>query len=277
MAGTVDTRGKLVLGRQVDYTDVYAPQLLQPIPRQQGRTALGLESASLDFHGEDVWHAYELSWLNPGGRPRVAAARLVIPAFSPNLVESKSLKLYLNSVNNTVFPDDSALKRTLVGDISRSVGADVELELLSCDDPSLAGVQTPGECIDGAAFTAPVGEPSASLLRAIPGNTVTQVLHSHLLRSLCPVTAQPDWATLIVECTGSALDQASLLQYVVAFRRHQEFHEQCVERIFCDIRAALSPEALSVHALYTRRGGLDICPWRSTEDAAAPRFRLNRQ
>lgn len=278
MSGTPDARGELLLGRQVEYTDVYAPQLLQPIPRQQGRTALGLDSRALGFHGEDVWHAYELSWLDPGGRPRVAAARLVIPAFSPNLVESKSLKLYLNSVNNTVFRDETALQRTLAEDISTAVGAAVELELLSCDDPSLAGIQAPGECIDGAAFSAPEGEPSASLLlRSIPGRTVTQVLHSHLLRSLCPVTAQPDWATVIVEYTGPALDQASLLQYVVAFRRHQEFHEQCVERIFCDIRAAVSPTSLSVHALYTRRGGLDICPWRSTEDGAAPRFRLNRQ
>ncbi|TCO77837.1 NADPH-dependent 7-cyano-7-deazaguanine reductase QueF [Chromatocurvus halotolerans] len=278
MSGTPEARGELLLGRQVEYTDVYTPQLLQPIPRQQGRAALGLESGALSFYGEDVWHAYELSWLDPGGRPRVAAARLVIPAFSPNLVESKSLKLYLNSVNNTVFRDETALQRTLADDISAAVGAAVELELLSCDDPNLAGIQAPGECIDGAAFSAPEGEPSASLLlRSTPESIVTQVLHSHLLRSLCPVTAQPDWATLVVKYTGPLLDPASLLQYVVAFRRHQEFHEQCVERIFCDIRAALSPEALSVHALYTRRGGLDICPWRSTEGGAAPRFRLNRQ
>ncbi|SRR6056297_2900638 len=277
MVGTVDTRGELLLGRQVEYTDVYAPQLLQPIPRQQGRAALGLTNDSLNFHGEDVWHAYELSWLEPGGRPRVAAARLVIPASSPNLVESKSLKLYLNSVNNAVFRDESALHATLVQDISSAVGAPVELELLSCDDPTLTGVEAPGECIDGTEFTAPEGEPDASLLHSIPGRSGTQVLHSHLLRSLCPVTAQPDWATLIVKYTGPVLNRGSLLQYVVAFRRHQEFHEQCVERIFCDIRTALAPQALAVHALYTRRGGLDICPWRSTEDVAAPRFRLNRQ
>lgn len=277
MSGSAQEGGDLLLGRQVEYTDVYAPQLLQPIPRQHGRTVLGLEAGALAFHGEDVWHAYELSWLDPDGRPRVAAARLVIPAVSPNLVESKSLKLYLNSVNNTAFHDVSALQRTLVGDISQAVGAPVELELLSCDDPSLAGITAPGECIDQAAYAAVEGEPAASLLRAVPGSEVTQVLHSHLLRSLCPVTAQPDWATLIVDYTGPQLNQASLLQYVVAFRRHQEFHEQCVERIFCDISAAVSPRELSVQALYTRRGGLDICPWRSTGNGMAPRYRLNRQ
>ena len=267
----------MLLGRQVEYTDSYAPQLLQPIPREYGRTALGLAADTLAFYGEDVWHAYELSWLDADGRPRVAAARLVIPAVSPNLVESKSLKLYLNSVNNTVFQDVSALHRTLMGDISQAVGAAVELELLSCDDPSLVGITAPGECIDQAAYTAAEDKPAASMLRAMPGSEVTQVLYSHLLRSLCPVTAQPDWATLIVDYTGPALDQASLLQYVVAFRRHQEFHEQCVERIFCDISAAISPKKLSVQALYTRRGGLDICPWRSTGKGPAPRYRLNRQ
>src|SRR6056297_3112812 len=137
MVGTVDTRGELLLGRQVEYTDVYAPQLLQPIPRQQGRAALGLTNDSLNFHGEDVWHAYELSWLEPGGRPRVAAARLVIPAESPNLVESKSLKLYLNSLNNTVFANEALLRDIVTRDISKAVQADIVLELLPCDDLSL--------------------------------------------------------------------------------------------------------------------------------------------
>lgn len=277
MATGAGEPGELLLGRQVEYTDVYAPELLQAIPRRRGREALGLGDAALPFTGEDVWHAYELSWLEPGGRPRVAAARLVIPAASPNLVESKSLKLYLNSVNNTEFRDEDALHDTLAADISDAVGAPVQLEMLSCDDPSLAGVPAPGDCIDGEAFEPREGEPAASLLRSVSDGVVTEVLHSHLLRSLCPVTAQPDWATLVVDYTGPALDRASLLQYVVAFRRHQEFHEQCVERIFCDISEAITPQRLSVQALYTRRGGLDICPSRSTEAGPAPRYRLNRQ
>lgn len=269
--------GDLLLGRQVGYTDVYAPELLQPIPRRQGREAIGLGDAVLPFKGEDVWHAYELSWLEPGGRPRVAAARLVIPAASLNLVESKSLKLYLNSLNNTVFAHEALLRDTVTRDISQAVQADIELELLMCDDLSLAGVTAPGAGIDDAAFSAADAEPCANQLRSVSGDLVTETLHSHLLRSLCPVTAQPDWATLVVEYTGPTLDRASLLQYVVAFRRHQEFHEQCVERIFCDISEAITPQRLSVQALYTRRGGLDICPWRSTEAGPAPRYRLNRQ
>lgn len=277
MIGVLDADRDMLLGQQVEHTDVYAPQLLQPIPRQLGRAALGLEEASQVFYGEDVWHAYELSWLEPGGRPRVAAARLIIPAASPNLVESKSLKLYLNSINNTVFSDVDALHSTLLRDISAVVGVTAELQLFSCDDLSLAGMPVPGDCIDEVVYTAVEGEPRIALLRARQGSEITEVLHSHLLRSLCPVTAQPDWATLVIDYTGPPLDQTSLLQYVVAFRRHQEFHEQCVERIFCDISAAILPERLSVQALYTRRGGLDICPWRSTVEGRAPRYRLNRQ
>lgn len=267
----------LLLGRQVEYTDVYSPDLLQAIPRQQGREAVGLDEHAPGFHGEDVWHAYELSWLEPGGRPRVAAARLIVPAASPSLVESKSLKIYLNSLNNTVFNDADVLRETLVTDISHSVGTAVEVELLSCDDPSLAGIATPGEGIDAEEYRGSEAEPCASLLQSTADREVTETLHSHLLRSLCPVTAQPDWATLVIEYTGPQLDRAALLQYIVAFRRHQDFHEQCVERIFCDIRTAIAPRNLSVQALYTRRGGLDICPWRSTHAGAAPRYRLNRQ
>lgn len=278
MAGGPVDPGELLLGRHVEYTDVYAPELLQPIPRQQGRDVLGNTGNQLPFCGEDVWHAYEVSWLAaPTGRPRIAAARLIVPATSSHLVESKSLKLYLNSVNNTLFRSDDTLRETLTRDISEAVGAPVELELLHCEDASLAGIAAPGECIDEAAYTAVEGEPHAGLLRSIGNDEVSEVLHSHLLRSLCPVTAQPDWATLVVDYTGPTLDRASLLQYVAAFRRHQEFHEQCVERIFLDIHKAIEPRRLSVQALYTRRGGLDICPWRSTESGTAPRYRLNRQ
>lgn len=277
MAEVSGNPAELLLGRQVEYPDVYAPELLQAIPRKHGREALGLDDTALWFSGEDVWHAYELSWLEPGGKPRVAAARLVIPASSTCLVESKSLKLYLNSLNSTVFPDDATLRNTLVADISSAVDSTVELEVLDCDDSALSGVATPGESIDGEPLLIAESEPDVSMLRMHIDNEVTETLHSHLLRSLCPVTSQPDWATLVVDYAGPAIDRASLLQYVVAFRRHQEFHEQCVERIFCDISAAAAPKRLSVQALYTRRGGIDICPWRSSEGGSAPRYRLNRQ
>lgn len=267
----------LLLGRHTDYPEVYAPEVLQPIPRLHGREALDLSDGAPHFHGEDVWHAYEVSWLEPDGRPCAGAARLVIPATSPNLVESKSLKLYLNSINNTVFQSPDALAVTLTQDISATVGATVSLELLGCDDLSLAGGNAPGESVDNAVYRSTSAEPSAALLRVQSGQCSNEVLHSHLLRSLCPVTAQPDWATLVIEYSGSTIDRESLLQYVVSFRRHQEFHEQCVERMFCDLRTAIAPEQLSVQAFYTRRGGLDICPWRSTHAGSAPRYRLNRQ
>ena len=277
MAKISGNPAELLLGRQVEYSDVYAPELLQAIPRRQGREVLGLFDPTLPFSGEDVWHAYELSWLEPGGKPRVAAARLVIPATSICLVESKSLKLYLNSINSTVFTDDARLRDTLVADISAVVGSTVKLDMLACDDSALSGVSAPGESIDGEVLLGADSEPDASMLQMHTGHEVTETLHSHLLRSLCPVTAQPDWATLVVDYAGPAIDRASLLQYVVAFRTHQEFHEQCVERIFCDIRSVLAPQRLSVQALYTRRGGIDICPWRSSESGSAPRYRLNRQ
>jgi 7-cyano-7-deazaguanine reductase len=270
----------LLLGRQVEYRDTYAPELLQPIERQRGRAALGLAPTALPFRGEDVWHAYELSWLEPDGRPVAAAGRLFVPADSPAIVESKSLKLYLNSLNNSVFESREQVRSILTADLSRAAGAAVGVELLACDDSSLAGVTAPGTCVDSEAFTREAREPAAALLshaKGLPAVDDEETLHSHLLRSLCPVTAQPDWATLVVWMRGARVDRASLLRYVVSFRRHQEFHEQCVERIFCDLLSALAPGALSVQALYTRRGGLDISPWRSTEAGAAPRYRLDRQ
>jgi 7-cyano-7-deazaguanine reductase len=267
----------MLLGRQTPVLDRYAPELLYPIPRAIGRAALGL-GAQLPFAGADLWHAYEISWLDGDGRPEVRVGRVSIPAASPNLVESKSFKLYLNSLNNTRFAGETEFAATVQRDIAAVVGAGIELELLGVDDPRLAGARLAGECIDHHAVAVPGEEPVADMLQSLDGNTDNeQMLVSHLLRSLCPVTGQPDWASLWIHYGGPALAQESLLRYILAFRRHQEFHEQCVERMFCDIQRRIAPRFLHIQAFYTRRGGLDINPFRSTDAAALPLPRLNRQ
>jgi 7-cyano-7-deazaguanine reductase len=263
-----------LLGKNTRVPERYAPELLDPIPRQQARIELGF-GASLPFRGEDVWHAWELAWLQQG-QPRTAVARLVLPCESPNIIESKSLKLYLASLNHTSFASNAELQALLQSDLSATAGAAVSVEILPLDAATLQPGQLPGECIDELAVTASAPAPSADILQAQAG-AGTQVLYSHLLRSLCPVTAQPDWASVIVTCEGAGVSPASLLAYLVSFRNHQEFHEQCVERMFRDIQQACAPGQLSVQALYTRRGGLDINPFRATDAAPAPRRRTLRQ
>jgi 7-cyano-7-deazaguanine reductase len=265
-----------LLGQSTEVPQHYAPEILDPISRQLGRDTLGLDATSLPFHGEDSWNAWELAWLDDNGAAHAGVARLVLPCTSPNLIESKSLKLYLHSLNQSHFKTAHELEATLVTDLSAVAGAAVAVEVLSLDSPLLGVTALPGECIDGLACTEFADGPSMDLLRGSEGEG-EQVLHSHLLRSLCPITAQPDWATVIVHCSGRQLVPESLLDYINAYRQHQEFHEQCVERIYCDILGACKPTTLSVQALYTRRGGLDINPFRSSEAVAAPRLRSIRQ
>ncbi|MDH4039532.1 MAG: NADPH-dependent 7-cyano-7-deazaguanine reductase QueF [Gammaproteobacteria bacterium] len=266
----------LLLGRQTPVIDSYTPRLLYPIPRATGRERIGCSQAQ-PFTGIDLWHAYEMSWLDGAGKPVVRVGRIAIPSSSVNMVESKSLKLYLNSLNNVRFESDAAVAAIIRRDIAQVVGTGVQLELLAVDDPALAGAALPGLCLDDLAVTAPTGEPSADMLELHPGHLVEEHLHTHLLRSLCPVTGQPDWASVWIHYRGAALDHASLLRYVISYRRHQEFHEQCVERMFTDIERRVGPQFLHIQAFYTRRGGLDINPFRSTDPAAQPLPRLNRQ
>jgi 7-cyano-7-deazaguanine reductase len=266
----------MLLGRQAPVLDRYSPGILHAIPRDKGRQALGLDKTP-PFHGVDLWHAYELSWLDQGGRPVVRAGRFEVPAGSPGMIESKSFKLYLNSLNSSHFVNEEVLRETVIADISAIAGAPVKLDLLSLDHPLLAGAMPPGECLDGTAFEPHSGEPDAGQLKVEGGNIVEQQVFSHLLRSLCPVTGQPDWATLWIHYRGALIDHASLLQYVVSYRQHRAFHEQCVERIFMDILRRCEPASLHVQAFYTRRGGLDINPFRSTDAAAQPLPRLARQ
>jgi 7-cyano-7-deazaguanine reductase len=276
MAATGDGQGML-LGRQAPSVEGYAPELLYPLPRAAGRSGLNVPGA-MPFFGSDLWHAYEISWLDARGKPVVRVGRFHIPAHSPNMVESKSFKLYLNSLNNTRFKTEAAVVATIHRDISAVTGSEVAVELLAADHASLAGAHLPGECIDHLAVEAPAGEPCPDMLEVHQsGQPREERLYTHLMRSLCPVTGQPDWASVWLHYRGVALAHESLLRYIIAYRRHQEFHEQCVERMFCHIHRRFAPEFLHIQAFYTRRGGLDINPLRSTDPAARPLPRLNRQ
>jgi 7-cyano-7-deazaguanine reductase len=266
----------MLLGRQAPDVADYAPHLLYPIPRGEGRSRLGL-GATLPFTGVDLWHAYEISWLESTGKPVVRVGRFAIPATSPAMVESKSFKLYLNSLNNTRFAGEAEVRETLRRDLGAAVGADLEVTLLQPDDPRLATAVPPGICLDSLPVSPPAGEPVAQMLALAGEDLVEEHLYSHLLRSLCPVTGQPDWATVCCHYRGRPLERGSLLHYIVAYRQHREFHEQCVERMFRDILAACRPAYLRIQALYTRRGGLDICPLRSSDPAAEPLPRTGRQ
>lgn len=265
----------LLLGRQTPVVERYAPELLYPIPRAQGRNELGLEQRP-PFYGVDLWHAYELSWLDHKGKPVVFVGRFLIPADSPSMVESKSFKLYLNSLNSERFSCVDSARETMVADISTVAGAPVALELLPVDSSRLSGNSLSGDCLDTLDIEINTLEPDATLIHT-KDEFASETLYSHLLRSLCPVTGQPDWATVWIRYHGRLVDRASLLRYLVAFRLHRDFHEQCVERIFTDLQDRLSPESLEVQALYTRRGGLDISPYRSSKPGGEPLPRIARQ
>ncbi|HSD15821.1 MAG TPA: NADPH-dependent 7-cyano-7-deazaguanine reductase QueF [Thermomonas sp.] len=254
------------LGREVAYPRHYDPSLLYPIPRRLGREAIGMATPP-PFVGHDRWNAYELSWLEPGGKPRVATATLRVPADSPNLVESKSFKLYLNSFNASRFADADAVRARIEADLSQAAGAPVAMAF-GLPPFELADA---GTCIDGLDIDIDgYGPPDAALLATDARDVVEETLASALLKSNCPVTGQPDWADLAIRYRGPRIDRAGLLRYLAGFRDHAEFHEQCVERIFVDVLARCMPEWLSVEARYTRRGGLDINPWRASAGIAPP-------
>ncbi len=267
------------LGKTSEYVSSYTPSLLFPISRTAKWAELGLSAETLPYRGVDIWNCYELSWLTPAGKPVVAIGEFSIPADSPNIIESKSFKLYLNSLNQSAFDSREALRAVLQKDLSAAAGAPVGVRLRSLDEVAEEGIgRLPGRCIDELDIA--VGgyeQPRPELLRCDVGRIVEEQLYSHLLKSNCPVTGQPDWGTLVVDYRGPALDPASLLAYLVSFRQHQDFHEQCVERIFLDLQRLLQPQALSVYARYVRRGGLDINPYRSLAEVAPDNRRLVRQ
>lgn len=267
------------LGKTSEYVSSYTPSLLFPISRTAKWAELGLSAETLPYRGVDIWNCYELSWLTPAGKPVVAIGEFSIPADSPNIIESKSFKLYLNSLNQSAFDSREALRAVLEKDLSAAAGAPVGVRLRSLDEVAEEGIgRLPGRCIDELDIAVDGYEqPRPELLRCDAGRIVEEQLYSHLLKSNCPVTGQPDWGTLVVDYRGPALDPASLLAYLVSFRQHQDFHEQCVERIFLDLQRLLQPQALSVYARYVRRGGLDINPYRSLAEVAPDNRRLVRQ
>lgn len=257
------------LGKATVYADRYDANLLFPIPRQGKRDEIGVREGALPFHGEDLWNGYELSWLDARGKPRVAVAEFRFPATTPNIVESKSFKLYLNGFAQERIADAASLRDTLVRDLSAAAGGPVEVALHAPDELRGTPIGEP----DGLLLDAmdidfdSYGPPRPDFLHAGDGE-VREVLVSHLLRSNCPVTGQPDWGSVQVSYAGAPIDRAGLLRYLVSFRRHTEFHEQCVERIFMDLSERCAPRELTVYARYTRRGGLDINPFRSTDPSA---------
>lgn len=264
---------RLSLGKTTDFPDRYDASLLFAIDRAASRTTLG---EPLPFSGVDIWRAWELTWLRPGGRPCVATAEILVPAASPRLVESKSLKLYLNSFAMSEFDGFDAVARTIGRDLSALLGAEVTARVES-SAATLAVDTLPGACIDDLDTQCEHWEVAPALLRADAGDVVAETLHSHLLRSLCPVTAQPDIGSVLIDYRGPRIDRAGLLRYIVSFRRHQDFHEACVERMFCDLLERSEPESLTVQAFYTRRGGIDINPFRTNCGATPAGLRLWRQ
>ena len=274
-----DLLAGLSLGKATAYADKYDASLLQAVPRSLGRDDIGLDATALPFVGQDIWHGYELSWLNAKGKPMVALATFVVPFDSANLIESKSFKLYLNSFNQSRFTDLGQVYKHLQQDLSACAGKPVKVSLHNVNEiTTFQPTWIPGHCIDDLDIEINQYQYDASLLQLQPDADITEeLLHSHLLKSNCLITSQPDWASVYIHYRGKALDHEALLRYLISFRSHNEFHEQCVERIFTDIWLRCQPSFLAVYARYTRRGGLDINPWRASEPCKPPAIRLSRQ
>lgn len=280
----LETHG--ILGQSTHYPKTYAPDMLYPIPRALGRAKLALPADALSI-GMDWWQVFEMSWLNLHGISQVAMARLAIPATSDYIVESKSLKLYFNSLNFTEFDNQQAVKATVEKDLSACLKTDVTLEIFEVNIANSLPISTPqGDCIDNAldnsdkkiAIVNDIDHSSLTVAHQGASDSQLQILHSHLLRSNCPVTNQPDWGTLEIQIDSQPIDRAGLLEYILSFRQHNGFHEQCVEQIFSDLTQAFAPKTLTVRAWYTRRGGIDINPCRVSDiSLLPPPSRLNRQ
>jgi 7-cyano-7-deazaguanine reductase len=266
------------LGKSSAYIDQYDPSLLFPLPRAPKREEIGLQGSQMPFFGADLWTAFELSWLNPRGKPQVALAHFTIPCETPNLIESKSFKLYLNSFNNTRLADAAEVQSRLRTDLAEALwrGSDqkgsIGVKIIGLDRFDQEMVQElDGLLLDRLDVECTQYQPAPELLRANHEEApVTETLVSHLLKSNCLVTGQPDRGSEQIRYSGAQIDQEGLLQYLVSFRNHNEFHEQCVERIFMDIWTRCRPIKLSVYARYTRRGGLDINPFRTSHPGALP-------
>lgn len=265
------------LGRQSTYLEQYSPGLLYAIARTGNREALGLGD-NLPFHGTDIWNGWELTWLDSDGLPQVGTAEIRVPASSPNIIESKSLKLYLNSFAMTRCASTGDVAEMIEQDLSDAAGVDVAVQVQRPSETDASTVaRLPGDSLDEQQISCDTYEVDAALLQANADDIATESLHSHLLRSLCPVTSQPDTGSISISYSGPRIDRAGLLRYIVSYRQHQDFHETCVERIFLDIMDRCKAEKLTVYARYQRRGGIDINPFRSNFEDEPPNPRLWRQ
>jgi queuine synthase len=269
----------LKLGQQTKYSEKYDRTLLQPVPRRLNRDQLNITATQPFTIGADIWTAYEISWLNPKGVPQVAIADVSIDFRSENLIESKSFKLYLNSFNQTTFTDFADVQQTLQRDLQDCAQGEVNVRLNSLADYTAQPiVALSGDCIDAQDIEVRDYAFNAALLNHCTGeHLVEETLVSHLLKSNCLITQQPDWGSLQIHYVGKQINREQLLRYIISFRQHNEFHEQCVERIFCNLMQYAKPEKLTVYARYTRRGGLDINPYRSNFEPLPQNVRLARQ
>lgn len=269
----------LTLGKPTAYHDRYDNSLLQAVPRSLNREPLGLFPDSLPFTGSDIWTLYELSWLNSKGLPQVAVGEVVLDAQSRNLIESKSFKLYLNSFNQTRFADWGEVRQTLERDLSACAEGEARVALFRLNEIEGQPIgHFEGCCIDEQDITIEDYRFNADYLADAAGSEIVEeTLVSHLLKSNCLITNQPDWGSVMIRYKGPRIAREALLRYLVSFRQHNEFHEQCVERIFNDVMRFCHPEALTVYARYTRRGGLDINPWRTNVPFSPGFSRLVRQ
>ena len=264
------------LGKEAPHSPRYNPGHLYPVSRLDGRREIGI-GESLPFQGADIWNAYEISWLNNKGRPEVAIGRFLFPCGTVNLIESKSLKLYLNSLNMERFDSRALVRSTIAADLSSAAGGPVAVNLTPADRFDRTAIDSPsGRCLDNLDIAMRVYRVDPETLTAT-GPQLEETLFSNLLRTNCPVTGQPDWGTVVVQYSGRRIDPEGLLEYIVSFREHTGFHENCVERIFTDITRQCTPDRLFVQAQFTRRGGLDINPWRADYAAAPDLARTARQ
>lgn len=277
---------QLTLGKSTSYISEYTPNLLQGVPRYLNRDSLNITDQHLPFIGEDVWYGYELSWLNAKGKPVVAVGEFRFPCTSPAIVESKSFKLYLNSLNQTRFDSTAQLIKLLTDDLSKTAGAQAQVSLFEANQcPALVIQPIDAICLDELDIEINSYDFKPELLLEVDStnqdlsndDVISENLVSHLLKSNCLITNQPDWASVYISYQGQAISHENLLRYLISFRQHNEFHEQCVERIFNDLYTHFKLDKLTVYARYTRRGGLDINPFRSTHLTTAPFARTLRQ
>jgi 7-cyano-7-deazaguanine reductase len=268
---------KMPLGKNTDYPQEYAPDVLCAVARSAAREALGL-GAELPFQGMDIWNAWELSWLAESGKPIVATAVITVPADSPNIVESKSLKLYLNSFAMSRYAAKGEIAGIIARDLTDLTESEVVVDVKPATEVSSYHiVDFPGDCFDHLDVQIEHGGVDANLLKTDGDTSIEEALHSHLLRSNCPVTNQPDMGSVLIRYSGPKIIRESLLRYIVSYRQHNDFHEACVERMFVDIKKRCNPEKLTIYARYNRRGGLDINPFRSDFETTVENLRLWRQ